>query len=106
MVIKKFKVLVLILLSLAGCQNIKENLTLKKKQNVDEFMIEKRKPLVMPPDFSELPKPKNVDDKDSKNEDEELDLKLIFKKNNNTNDLKKSSSSNVEKSISDILKNK
>lgn len=94
------------MLFLAGCQNIKQNLSLKKKQDVDEFMIEKRKPLVIPPDFSELPKPKNVNDNDLKNEDEELNLKLILKKNNNTNDLSKSSNNNIEKSISDILKNK
>ena len=31
----------------------------KKKNNVDEFLVEKKLPLVMPPDFNKLPVPKN-----------------------------------------------
>ena len=31
---------------------------LKKKNSSDEFLVEKKSPLVMPPDFDELPTPK------------------------------------------------
>ena len=43
---KQTKILILFLLILAllpGCRGIKEKLSMKKKQNVDEFLIEKKK---------------------------------------------------------------
>ena len=47
----------LILIFLSGCQNVKETLSMKKKQNIDEFLIEKKNPLVKPPKYGELPVP-------------------------------------------------
>ena len=47
----------LILIFLSGCQNVRESLSMKKKQNVDEFLIEKKNPLEIPPDFGSLPEP-------------------------------------------------
>ena len=43
-----------------GCQSIKDTLTLQKNENVDEFLIEKKNPLVLPPDYSELPTSKKT----------------------------------------------
>ena len=37
-------ILGLIFIFLNGCQNIKENLSLKKKANTDEFLVQKKKP--------------------------------------------------------------
>ena len=50
-------VLGLIFIFLAGCQGIKDNLSLKKKDNNDEFLVQKKNPLVLPPDYKSLPKP-------------------------------------------------
>ena len=33
-------------------------LLIKKKNSSDEFLVEKKSPLTMPPDYNELPKPK------------------------------------------------
>ena len=52
----------LALIILVGCQSVKNTLTLKKDQSVDEFLIEKKNPLVLPPDYSELPVPKKQND--------------------------------------------
>ena len=41
-----------------SCQTVKEGLTSQKKKSTDEFLVEKKSPLVMPPDFNELPLPK------------------------------------------------
>ena len=50
----------------SSCSNFQESLSMKKKGNVDEFLIEKKNPLVLPPDYSELQKPRteidNLDD--------------------------------------------
>ena len=42
-----------------SCGTIKEGFTNQKKKSSDEFLVEKKSPLVMPPEFNELPKPSN-----------------------------------------------
>jgi len=42
-----------------SCQSIKEGLTLDKKKNTDEFLVEKKRPLTTPPNYKDLPKPDN-----------------------------------------------
>lgn len=47
-----------ILILLNGCQSVAENLQGKKRSDQgDEFLVKKKSPLEMPPDFNELPKP-------------------------------------------------
>ena len=50
-------------LSLSSCTSVKNALTGKKSDNSDEFLIIKKNPLVMPPDYDELPEPKLLSDK-------------------------------------------
>jgi hypothetical protein len=57
---KKFLLTIIILSFLNSCQSVSEGFTLKKKNNGEEFLVEKKNPLVLPPDYSELPKPKNI----------------------------------------------
>ena len=40
-------------LILVGCQSVKDGLTGKRANNSDEFLIEKKNPLVMPPEYEE-----------------------------------------------------
>ena len=47
----------LILLFLNSCGSIAEGLGGNKKKGSDEFLIEKKSPLVLPPSFGELPEP-------------------------------------------------
>ena len=54
---KKFILLSLLLL-LCSCGSLKEGFANQKKNSSDEFLVEKKSPLVMPPDYSELPFPK------------------------------------------------
>ena len=35
------------------------NLTLKKRNTADEFLVEKKNPLVLPPVYGDLPLPEN-----------------------------------------------
>ena len=65
---------------LSSCQSIKDNLSLKKKESVDEFLIEKKNPLVVPPEFSKLPVPTNQDEKveNRVNNEEDLDLSKVL----------------------------
>ena len=50
--------LVIVFFTFQSCQTVKEGFTSQKKKSTDEFLVEKKSPLVMPPDFNELPLPK------------------------------------------------
>ena len=45
---------------LSSCQNVKDALSGKKYENSDEFLVIKKNPLVLPPNFNELPTPKDI----------------------------------------------
>ena len=44
----------------ASCGTLKEGFKNPKKNTSDEFLVEKKSPLVMPPNFEELPVPKKM----------------------------------------------
>ena len=67
---------------LASCSSIKESVG-SKKNNSDEFLVEKKLPLVMPPDFDELPMP-NENQNTKKNE--ATDIKSLISNNENSSD--------------------
>ncbi len=74
----------------------------KKADSGEEFLIEKKDPLILPPDFSKLPKP----NEQPETVEEEVNIKSVFdgeqsssEEDNNQN----SSKSNIKKSISDKI---
>ena len=88
---KYFRIFILIssFLIFYSCGTIKEGFTNQKKNSTDEFLVEKKDPLVMPPDYNELPTPATQENqikeddpikdllikKDSENIDSNQDLK-------------------------------
>ena len=50
------------LFALSSCQGVKDALSGKKYENSDEFLVIKKNPLVLPPNFDDLPSPKDVAD--------------------------------------------
>ena len=54
---KKFILLISIVVYLQGCSSVTEGFKLKKGNTGDEFLVEKKNPLVLPPNFNELPEP-------------------------------------------------
>ena len=81
--------LLVIPIFLNACQSIKDGLSGRKSENSDEFLVQKKNALVVPPDFMKLPKPEseNSNDEISKLE-EETDIKKIL--NINTDQSEKS----------------
>ena len=62
MIKNKLTILIIIFFSilLYSCQSAKEALEGKKRsEQSDEFLVEKKNPLAMPPDFEKLPTPGN-----------------------------------------------
>ena len=95
-----FKKLILfnILLFLLSCGTVKEGFTNQKKKSTDEFLVEKKSPLVMPPDFEELPIPKEQEEKLDAKENE---FKILISKENVEN--KPDNNKNVNKSFEESL---
>ena len=54
--------LVISLFVLYSCQGVKDALSGKKYENSDEFLVIKKNPLILPPNFNDLPSPKDVAD--------------------------------------------
>jgi len=68
---KKNKILLVLIscLVLTACQSVKDGLSGAKSKNSDEFLVQKKNPLILPPSYLELPKPE-----DSTIENEEVSL--------------------------------
>ena len=101
--IKNIALLIIVTVTLLSCTSVKETLSFQKKQGVDEFLIEKKNPLVLPPDFSKLPVPRDKSDNEPEKIDS-IDLSKVLDQSKNSNEIK--GSNNLEKSISDLLKKK
>ena len=56
---KYFKILIFfqLILFFYSCSTVKEGFTNQKKSSSDEFLVEKKSPLVLPPDYNDLPVP-------------------------------------------------
>ena len=96
---KNFFCIIAIFCLLISCQSTKDALTLKKKNNADEFLVEKKNPLVLPPNYGVLPIPteNKTNDKNIQNNDIQITLSNDELKINET--IKDSNPSNLEKSI-------
>ena len=93
---KKISFLVLLLsMFLSSCGEVTRGLTGEKKLATDQFLVKKKKPLVLPPKFDELPVPKNTIKKEI-DESEKIE-KIINVKGLKVE--KKNKSSSLENSI-------
>ena len=104
--ITKLSILLIFMITLNSCGTIKEGFVSKKKNSTDEFLVKKKSPLVMPPEFDELPIPGN-NNQEQKN-DENSDIKsLITGSENETSKSQNSSNqdTNFKKSILEKIKN-
>ena len=80
----------------SSCKSIKEGLSGQKQASSDEFLIQKKNPLVLPPHFGDLPKPASEDNID--NENNEIDLSKVFEESEDKKIIDESDTS-LEQSI-------
>ena len=104
--IKNIKSLVLIIFSailISGCGSVQKAFDPQNKNTSEEFLVEKKSPLSMPPSFEELPVPSNEKvDKESQINNIEL---LITEKTNNEKLETLESDKDFELLILDKIKN-
>ena len=101
---KKIKIFLLIICIgfVYSCGVVKEGFKSPKKNKSDEFLVEKKSPLVLPPNFNELPEPKETNESAQPSEKNIKDLI----KNSEENTKAKNKKSNLEGSVLEkILEN-
>ena len=97
-IIKKNFIFIFIFIFLSNCQSLgdfKKAMTGQKVNTTDEFLIKKKDPLILPPQYDELPLPKSSDFQEKK----ENTVKSILKTGKNSEIKKSSSMSSLEKKI-------
>ena len=101
MKIKKITTLLFFVLFLYSCSGAKDALQGKKRsENSDEFLVEKKNPLTVPPDIDELPVP--LDQEEEAQTDDQEDIKKVLKIDENKSTNSESGNENqnsLEKSI-------
>ena len=97
----KFYIIFLsLVIILSSCQKFSEGMTgSKRSKTSDEFLVHKKKPLVMPPDFGDMPSPKQNEDELSASSESIEDLLNIKKKENNESSESGNDNSSLEQSI-------
>ena len=97
---KKLIILLSLMLFSYSCAGAGDALKGKKRsENSDEFLVEKKNPLTVPPDIDELPVP--LDQEEAQTDDQE-DIKKVLKIDENKNTNSESGNENqnsLEKSI-------
>ena len=95
---KQFVVIIFFLLSACGetLDSVKRGLSGQKKVSTDEFLVEKKDPLVLPPGYYDLPEPGQTEmDEDL----DEKDISSILKVENNNQNTDSSETKGLEESI-------
>tara|TARA_B100000929_G_scaffold256723_1_gene219092 strand:+ start:326 stop:649 length:324 start_codon:yes stop_codon:yes gene_type:complete len=95
---KQSIVIIFFLLSACGgtLDSVKRGLSGQKKVSTDEFLVEKKDPLVLPPGYYDLPEPGQTEmDEDL----DEKDISSILKVENNNQNTDSSETKGLEESI-------
>ena len=100
---ENLKFLLILIFVLTSCSGFKEAgkvLRNEKIRTTDEFLVKKREPLVLPPDYENVPKP-GTTSQAKENEEEKIKkiLKVPEKETSNTKN-----QNSIEKSILDKIK--
>ena len=98
---KKIKYIFPILFFITACNGLsdaKKVLKNEKSYSTDEFLVKKKEPLTLPPDYDKLPLPNSISKSDDKSLSNEEKIKKIFRLEEE-NIPENNSSSSLEESI-------
>lgn len=96
---RKLNFLLIYLLLLTSCSGMKEAgkvLRNEKTVTTDEFLVKKKEPLVMPPDYNEIPTPDSLKKKKINDKDR---IKKVLNNQNTKVNKKNRGTTNIENSI-------
>ena len=102
--IKKKFLIILVSISLYSCQGLSDAKKVMENQKIistDEFLVKKKNPLVLPPDFEKIPEPGTLK-QDKKSEKQKLEK--ILNVEINENNVKDEASSSEQSILNQIRK--
>ena len=91
--------LIFFITSCGTLESVKKGLTGEKENSIDEFFIKKKDPLIIPPDFEDLPTPDELSTETAEISEFEKNLEISIEDNS-------SESSSVEDSILKKIRSK
>ena len=100
----KLSTIIILILALNSCGAVREGFSSQKKNSIDEFLVEKKSPLVMPPDFNELPLPQQTSQV-TENEEKDIKSLLTDNKDSDLDNQNTNQNTNFENSIIEKIKN-
>ena len=95
--------LIISLFILCSCQGFKNALSGKKFENSDEFLVIKKNPLVLPPNFNDLPTPKDVAET-TQIENIENEIEDLISSIKDSDEVSESSSNDTESFVLEKIK--
>ena len=97
---KYIKIIVFLnfILFFSSCASMKEGFSNQKRNNSDEFLVEKKSPLITPPDYNDLPVPSS----DDKPLNDNNAIKSLIS-NENDKDIKKNKIKDLNKTFEESL---
>jgi PBP1b-binding outer membrane lipoprotein LpoB len=104
--INKIKILFMITifgLLFNSCSSVQKAFDPERKNSSDEFLIEKKSPLSMPPDFEKLPLPQNKQTNDQ-NQSDDIETLITNSQLNNNEKKIGNTDKELEESIIDKIK--
>ena len=99
----KYYFFLIVLLFLSSCQSVKNALSGKKYENSDEFLVIKKNPLVLPPNFNDLPTPKDAVDT-TQIDNIENEIEDLISSIKDSDEVSESSSSEIESFVLEKIK--
>ena len=101
--------LLIFLFLLSGCQDVKKGFSGKKIDQGEEFLVIKKNPLVVPPDFEKMPTPENEKEKSNSikvENNQDSDFKKLLETQDQNIDVSDSreNTGDLEKKIIDKIK--
>ena len=99
----RFYILIATALLFSSCSSLKEGFVNQKKNNSDEFLVEKKNPLTVPPDIDELPVPLDQEEQNQTESQEDADIKKVLKIDENQDTNVESNNENLNSLEESIL---
>ena len=101
---KIYKLILLLVFAqfLYSCGVVKQGFSNERKNSSDEFFVQKKSPLVMPPEFNKLPVPEN-NEQDS-NSDQKTIKDLLNENGGQSSVINDSSNESLEKTLLEKIK--
>ena len=103
---KNIFILALFLIFFQSCASMKDGLSRSKKDNTDEFLVEKKNPLKLPPDYEVLPTPNQEELSEKEQSNNEIEKLLNVPKQNSKDkeNLKNKKNSSLEEFLLEKVK--